>query len=282
VRSVLLIVALALAGCGRLGFDALSAGSEIIDSGATSDDGAGSARLVDGGSVGSGAASVTLTGVYLISGDGVGPTSVLTLDVGTGDVALVGTIAGSVGFLSALAWWDTNTLYAVGGGQLVEITLAPFSANVVATITTDTIAGMFGYQPYLELVDATTSQLLIFTPSDPSSVTTKPLGIPISGGDIAPTTFGGSYYFSNANQELYAIYTATGNSEAVGSAPNATGIAGMFQTDDFTDFYLTSSLTDAVIPIDISTGALGIPIPLCHPCPATPYDLLDGDADSAH
>lgn len=275
-RAVLLV---ALVACGRLDFEARTGGGGSLD-GAT-DVAVGSGTLIDGGSVGSGSGPVTLTGVYLISGDGVGATSVLTLDVGTGDVSLVGTIAGDVGFLGALAWWDANTLYAAGNGRLVEITLSPFSAVVVANITTDNIVGMFGLQPDLELVDATTSQLLLFTPSDPGSVTTKTLTFPIAGSDIAPSTFGGAYYFSNSNQQLYAVYTATGNSLGMGSA-TATGISGMFQTNNYATYYLVSSRTDQVIPIDTSNAALGTPINLCHPCPGTPYDLLDGDADSAH
>ena len=264
-----LLLCLLLGGCGRLDFDSI-AGATTSGDGGTGDAGTG-----DGG-------AVALTGVYLISGDGSGPTAVLALDLATGDVATVGTIASSFGLLQALAYWDANTLYAAGSGHLVEITLSPFSATDVGAITTDEIVGMMTEGTELTMVDRTTSQLMIIDPAAlGSQPTTKALGLPIDGGDIAGASFGGSYYFSNSGAELYAVYTATGNSMPTLNAPSVGTIEGVISQNTYAQYYMTSSTLDAVIPLDVTTATLGTAIPLCHPCPGTPYDLLTGDAASA-
>ena len=273
VRAWFLVV---MAACGRLDFDSVDHSS--LGDGATGD----ATEIGMGPGSGSGTTPVTLTGVYLISGDGVNPTSVLTLDLATGDVAVVGTIAAGAGFLGGLALWDANTLYATGNGKLIEITLAPFGAHLVATITTDQIAGLETEAPYLTAVDATTSTLVIYTRSNfATPPTTKPLGIPLLTGDIAQASYAlGAYYFSNSNHTLYSVYTATGNSTVTGAVPSVGTVAGMFSVNNYTQYYVTSSDLDEVIPIDITNGATGAAIPLCHPCPSTHYDLLDGDAAS--
>jgi hypothetical protein len=267
-----LLLCLLLGGCGRLDFDSVATNATLGDGGNTS----------DGSTGGDGGSAVTLTGVYLISGDGIGPTAVLALDVTTGDVATVGTIASSFGQLDALAYWDANTLYAAGAGSLLKITLSPFGVTTVGPISIDEIVGMMTEGTNLTMVDRTSSELVLIDPTNLGATpTTKPLGIPITGGDIVGATFGGSYYFSNSDEELYAVYTATGNSTLSLNAPTAGTIEGMFSQNNFAQYYMTSSSLDAVIPVDIADSTLGAAIPLCHPCPGTPYDLLSGDAASA-
>lgn len=265
----------ALAACGRLDFDSVNGSSTTSDAATTDAQDIGSAP--DGG----GAGSVTLTGIYLVSGDGVRPTAVLTLDLVTGDVSTVGTIAASAGKLTALTAVDANTLYAAGNGHLIKIELSPFTASIAAPITTDTLDGMETEGQYLTAVDSTSSMLLLYdTANLLAAPTTKPLGIPAEGGDIAQASYAlGAYYFSNKNHVLYNIYTATGNSTVAGASINTT-VTGMFSVASYTQYYITSSDLDAVIPIAIADGTTGAAIKLCHPCPGTPYDLLDGDATS--
>ncbi len=270
-----LLLVLLLGACGRLDFDSLATS-------ATRGDGGTNDGVTDGdGGTGDGG-SGALTGVYLISGDGVDPTAVLALDVTTGDVATIGTIPATFGQLDALAYWDANTLYAAGSGNLLEIKLSPFGVTTVGPISIDEIVGMMTEGTNLTMVDRTSSELVLVDPTNLGATpTTKPLGLPVTGGDIVGAMFAGSYYFSNADEELYAVYTATGNSTMSINAPSVGSIEGMFSQNDYAQYYMTSSTLDAVIPVDITNGTLGIAIPLCHPCPGTPYDLLSGDAASA-
>jgi hypothetical protein len=275
VRGIWLLVL--LAACGRLDFDSVVGDTTSSDGGAGGDSG----TTGDGGATGDGG-SGALTGVYLISGDGVDPTAVLGLDVTTGDVATIGTIPATFGQLDALAYWDANTLYAAGSGSLLEIKLSPFGVTTVGPITIDEIVGMMTEGTNLTLVDRTSSELLLIDPTNLGGTpTTKPLGLPVTGGDIVGAMFAGSYYFSNADEELYAVYTATGNSTASINAPSVGTIEGMFSQNDYAQYYMTSSTLDAVIPVDLTNSTVGTAIPLCHPCPGTPYDLLSGDAASA-
>jgi hypothetical protein len=101
VRASLLVF---VAGCGRLDFQPINANIGAILDGQ-------SIATVD--SVTN--EPVTLTGVYAISGTGIGPTSVVTIDLATGDVATIGQLPGSLGVLGGLTSWDAtrSTLPAV-------------------------------------------------------------------------------------------------------------------------------------------------------------------------
>jgi hypothetical protein len=134
----------------------------------------------------------------------------------------------------------------------------PFSAEVAAVTTPDDIVGLETEGTYLTAVDATSSTLLLYDPTTFAAPTTKSLTIVGSGGDIAPDT-------------------ATGSSTVSGTT-SLSAVQGMFSQNNFTRYYVTDSDLDAIIPIDIVTASLGSPIPLCHPCPGTAYDLLTGDA----
>jgi hypothetical protein len=264
VRACLLVV---VAGCGRLDFQPIN--------GTTG-------TAIDGHAIATVDSvtndPVTLTGVYAISGNGIDPTSVVTIDLATGDVATIGQLPASLGVLGGLTSWDANTLYAAGNQHFIKITLAPFSAELAATTPAVEIVGLETEGAYLTAVDATTSKLLIYDPSTFAAPTTKPLGIVASGGDIAPDSFAaGAHYFSNTTRTLYAVYTATGNTTVTGTT-NLSAVQGMFSQTNFARYYVTDSDLDEVIPIDVGTAALGTPIPLCHPCPGTAYDLLTGDA----
>ena len=268
MRAIVLVL---LAGCGRLNFQPI----DVTDTG----------TIVDGQPIvtvdSSSNAPVTLTGIYAISGNGVDPTSVVTIDITTGDVATVGQLPGSLGVLGGLAYWNANTLYAAGRNYFIKITLAPFSAEIAAMTSPDEIAGLETEGQYLTAVDASNPMLLIYDPTTFPAPTVKPLAISVAGGDIAPSTFGGAYYFSNAAHALYAVYTPTGNSLIVGTAGTESAVQGMFSLNNLAQYYVTESDLDAIIPIDITNGAFGTPIPLCHPCPGTRYDLLFGDAAAA-
>lgn len=266
-----MLVLVLAAGCGRLDFQPVS----VTDTGTIVD----GQPIVTIDSINND--PVTLTGLYAISGNGVDPTSIVTIDITTGDVATIGQLPASLGLLGGLTYWDANTLYAAGRNHFIKITLVPFSAEIAGTTTGDDIAGLETEGQYLTAVDDTNATLLIYDPTNFAAPTVKSLGIVTSGGDIAPATFGGAYYFSNATHALYAVYTVTGNSIVAGAAGTESAVQGMFSLNNLAQYYVTESDLDAILPIDISTGVLGTPIPLCHPCPGTPYDLLIGDAAAA-
>ena len=128
MRTPLLVL---VAGCGRLDFQPIRATTGTIIDGPP---------IVTVDSITND--PVTLTGVYAISGNGIDPTSVISIDRATGDVGTIGKLPGSLGVLGGLTSWDANTLYAAGTKQFIKITLVPFAAEVAAATTPDEIVGL--------------------------------------------------------------------------------------------------------------------------------------------
>ncbi len=247
---------LVLAACGRFSFEDRRAATD--------------APVVDTPTDASG----TATRAFVISGNGLQPTELLELDLATGQLTTVGTVPASFGTLGGLAAWDANTMYAHGNGQLVRITLSPIDAQVVRSVSGNVSSierrgnALFG-------VDEANDLVVSFDPLS-GPIATKPLGVAASGGDVAELSDGTWYYFSNATTQLYR-FDSTNDPIAVGTpATGAPFVSGLVR-DDNDRLFVTSSGSDELIPIDLVTGQLGTPIPLCKTCPTT-YDLLSGDA----
>jgi len=244
-----------LAGCGRLSFEHAAA-LAAPGADATTDDATQAGRA------------------FVVSGNGTQPTALLELDLATGTLTTVGTIPAAFGTLGGLAAWDANTLYAASGSQLVRITLSPFDSQMARTVSGN-ISSIERRENALFGVDEATDLIVTFDPTS-GPIATKPLGVAASGGDVAMLSDGSWYYFSNATTQLYR-FDDRDNPIAVGSpATGAPFVSGLVR-DDADRLFVTSSGSDQVIPIDLTTGQLGAPVTLCLTCPMR-YDLLSGDA----
>ena len=255
----LAVVLASCAACGRVGFDTLAAtaGSGSAD--------AGHDATLD-------APAVRTT--YLLSAGptSTDPTDLLTLDLRTGHLTLVGQLDATLGQLGGLAYWDANTLYATGSGNVVQITISPFSFQQVATggLTISALE-----RSGSELIGmATTDQIVRFTPPY-TNVSTVQFSDNVSGGDIVQLSNAAWYYFTNS-LDRFETFDLAGAASVV-AMPNPGGVVSALLRDDQDHMYITVETTNQLIPIDTTTGALGAPLTLCESCP-TPYTLGAGDA----
>jgi hypothetical protein len=266
VHVRLAVVLAGCAACGRLGFDsqaALGSGSGSADAG---HDASGDAPDAAAGKL-----------VFVITaGPNAGdPTDLITLDLTNGHVALFGQINSTLGQLGGLAYWDANTLYATGSGNIVQITLSPFSATQVAT-STYTMSALERDGTDLIGLEQGTNVLVRFQPpyTNPTALGT---GLDIDGGDLVQTTTGTWFYYSNATTSLFTLDVMSGAANQIGSPSSPGGFVSALTRDDSDQLFITVEGTDTLIPVDSTTGALGAAITLCEICP-TPYPLGAGDA----
>lgn len=258
----LAVVLACCAACGRVGFDSQpSLGSGNAD--------AGHDASADGPPDGA-------KHVYLLSGGATSsdPTDLLTLDIDTGHVTAIGQLSATLGQLGGLAYWDANTLYATGGGNIVKITLDPFAANVVAA-GAYTMSALERDGSDLIGLEQGTNVLVRFQPPYMNPVTLG-TGLTVDGGDIVQTTTGTWFYYSNTTAMLYTFDPVTGTANAVGPSSSGGFVSALLR--DATDhLYITVEGTNALIPISSVDGTLGTPLTLCESCPTT-YSLGAGDA----
>jgi hypothetical protein len=263
VRCVLAL-ALVVAGCGRLNF-APEGGEDGGASDGPMDDGISGDTNGDGGT---GAFTV-----YAVSGDGVGPTELMTLDLKTGILTTVGTIPASFGIVGGLAYWDSNLLYGTANNALFQITLSPFSVVNVSTTMAGTWSAVERDGTMLFGVDQDGDGYGRFNPASPNGpIPIVAIGFDAIGGDVVRTS-GNWYWYSNTGTQLYII--DIGSPTPVGSpAPGAPFISGM-TADNAGNLYVTSADTDLVYPISRTTGQFGQGVVLSKAGSA--YNLLSGD-----
>lgn len=248
---------LVLVGCGRFSFEDHRAGLDAPGGDGPQDGPAAAARS------------------FVISGNGTLPTTLLELDLTTGQLTQVGTIPASLGVLGGLAAWDANTMYATSSsGELIQITLAPFGAQMVRSVGGN-ISSLERRGSMLFGINESADVTITFDPAGGVSAG-APLGVAASGGDLAELSDGTWYYFSNATTQLYRLDVA-GTAIAVGSPATGAPFASGLVRDGTDQLFVVASGSDELIPIDRTTGQLGAPISVCQACP-TPYDLLSGDA----
>ena len=267
MRVRLAVVLACCAACGRVGFDSIAANR--------GGDAGSDAAIGDGAGADAGDARAPSI-VYLISaGSSSGaPTDLLTVDLATAHVTLVGNVPESLGQLGGLAYWDSNTLYASGSGNIVQITLSPFSATEVAT-GGYTLSALERDGSDLIGLEQGTNVLVRFQPPymNPLALGTS---LNVDGGDIVKTAAGTWFYYSNATTTLYTFDPVTGSASAVGpSTPG--GFVSALVRDASDQLFITVEGVNTLWPIDATTGALGADQVLCESCPA-PYVLGAGDA----
>jgi len=188
---------------------------------------------------------------YAVSGDGVSPTDLLTLDLETAHATVVGTIPASLGILGGLAYWDANTLYATSTGRVVAITLSPFSA-VVTRMIAGTYSSLERDGAQLLGIDQDAETIASFDPNGSGNVVGRQLGLDAYGGDL--TRRGGVWYwYANPTNQLY-IVSATADPVPFGApSPSVPFVAGIVSDDTGRMFFITDG-TDELIEIDASSG----------------------------
>jgi hypothetical protein len=256
VRGLALVVA--CAACGRIGFDpptVLAADAQ----------GPRDASGIDS----SGGASK----IYTISSNGAQPAQLFELVPATGQLTPVGTIVTSFGTLTGLAFWDANTLYASSASSFVRITLSPFSAASEVAPSGD-FATLERLGTLLFSIEEGDNHVAEFMPQSTGisfvGTTLPAIG---QGGDLAHTSDGTWYWFTNSTKQLYVVDLIAGTATAVGSpaagAPFMTGLVA----DDADQLY---AVGQNIFPISKTTGQLGTTITPCITCP-TPFALQSGD-----
>jgi hypothetical protein len=203
-----------------------------------------------------------------------------TLDVLTGQVTVLGTLAPTVGDLGGLAWWAPNELY--GGnrtGDFVDITLAPLGGVIVAN-EGGHIGGLEAWNTELLGIDQTAHDVIQFTPPSGTFLHT-PLtsgGSPLvsNGGDLVQMSNGDWLLWPNVNGQLFLLDPASGiatpRGPVIAGVPSISGLV----RDDQDHLYAIMASTDQVVDMDPATGALGAARTMCVACP-TPYDFMSGD-----
>lgn len=254
MRCVLALIL--LAGCGRLGF------SNRVDHDAATSDG----RPRDG------SVPQAFT-VYVVSSDGTNPGQLFTLELSTGALTQVGTFSASFGVLGGLAYWDANTLYATGTDNLVKITLSPFAAVQVSTMS-GTYSALEQDGAQLFGIEQTGDSAGRFTEASASGpIPSMPLGVDALGGDL--TQVGGVWYWITNAAPAQLFTLDAGGATPIGSGIAASPFIAGMTSDAAGNLYVTSNDTDSVYPLDTTTGQLGAPIALT--LAGASFDLQSGD-----
>jgi len=245
----------ALAGCGRIGFGTVG---------------------TDGTSV-EGSSTPT---VNVLSNPTAQASELITVNVATGAVTSIGTIS-QLGLLGGLAYWDSNTLYATSTtGNVVRITLSPFGATVIQTFTGG-ISELDSDGARLIGVNDNDDTLVTFVPGGAMSATPirdlSNMAVPGGGGDIARMPDGSWVWWTQGVNQLFRLDVGTGRATPIGAADSAApSFSGLVQLGGH--LFLTDSSNSGIVEIDPLTGTRSAELPLCMPCPGTPYHLSAGDA----
>ena len=263
-----LAILLAVAACGRIGFRA--------QLGVATGDAGGDAR--DGRLAGSDAPDgPPATVYYQISTTGTIAT-LFSVDLPSGQLAEVGTFTAPV-VMGGLAYGGPNTLYATGINTVFQITLSPFSATQIQTVSGSLQTLERDGADLIGVLDSTHT-LARFTPGNPMTMLTLATTATAAGGDIAQLSNGTWYWFTNTGNQLFTIDVTTGAATLIGSSGGTTPYVAGLLRDDTDTLFLTSGSTAQIVEIDKTTAQLGTPRTLCVTCP-TPATLGPGDATRA-
>jgi hypothetical protein len=265
MRAAVLAV-VASVGCGRIAFDVQN------DGGA----GGGDARS-DGNGDGGGSQPV-----YVANSLAGVTSAIYSLEPATGALTFIGDVPLGHGEMTALAVKDANSLWAMTfTGVFLEITLSPYAVGVHQTglgapvgLETNPLGGLM-------VLDETANTIYRITPipyaADSPRVMMDPGGpIDADGGDLYPAGGVDYYVWTNSNFGLYQLNYTTGMGNLIGISTRQVYIVGLAMIDG--QMYGIGRDSDAIHPIDLATGEIGVGIPLCLDiaCPA-PFDLNFGD-----
>ncbi|MGH7341102.1 MAG: thrombospondin type 3 repeat-containing protein, partial [Candidatus Rokuibacteriota bacterium] len=236
-----------------------------------------------------GAARAQTTAIYWLDTDEDTFVDLYRVDPATGQLTPIGSLPAGTGAIASLAAASDNLLYSVSwGGEVYQITVAPFTVTSLGNVGPNRISGMAYSNGGLYATDEAESALYRI---ELSPLSRQLLGLvtlpdesvlPMIGGDIAQSGSGQWYMWNNYEQSLFLLDVGIARATPVPAQQLYVGYTTGLAFDYLGGGHLYGSSFDvnSLLTHSLASGVILSAVPFCLNCPEV-FDASFGDMASA-